>query len=145
MLLEHVLPADLTEDVYIRGQFRSLWTPGSSTTAVDENEHGLTVRLARMEGTAMALEKQYRFSEEGLLAVEYRWDPTVFPNPSRFAPELSLAAPLEVTFDPGVDVWTYGITTVAKSERGLEETLQGRSLTPLWPIEAAMARIEFSR
>jgi len=44
-----------------------------------------------------------------------------------------------------VDLWTYGITTVAKSERGLEETLQGRSLTPLWPIEVASARIEFGR
>lgn len=145
MLLEHVLPADLAEDLYIRGQYRALWTPGSSTTVVDENEGGLTVGLVRMEGTATGLEKRYRFSGNGLVAVEYQWDPKVFPNASRFAPELSLAAPIEVTFDPGVDVWTYGITTVAKSERGLEETLQGRSLTPLWPIEAAMARIEFGR
>ncbi len=143
MLLDRILPADLGEEAYARGQYRSLWAPGSSTTAVDENDQGIVVRLARMEGTALALEKRYRFSAEGLLAVEYQWDPGVFPAPSRFAPELSLAAPLEVTFDPGVEVWTYGITTVAKSERGLEETLQGRSLTPIWPIETGSARIEF--
>ncbi|MGH7702665.1 MAG: alpha-amylase/4-alpha-glucanotransferase domain-containing protein, partial [Gemmatimonadales bacterium] len=42
------------------------------------------------------------------------------------------------TCTPTAEVWSYDITTVAKSERGLEETLQGRSFTPRWP--AALGR-----
>ena len=39
-------------------------------------------------------------------------------------------------------LWSYDVTTVAKSERGLEETLQGRSFTPRWPVSLGAARIE---
>jgi hypothetical protein len=40
---------------------------------------------------------------------------------------------------PSTTVWQYPISTVAKSERGLEETVQGLSFTPLWPVELGAA------
>jgi hypothetical protein len=59
-----------------------------------------------------------------------------------FAPELSLAGQVEPLMDGAVDVWRFPITTVAKSERGFDETAQGRSIIPLWAAAAGSARIE---
>jgi hypothetical protein len=39
-------------------------------------------------------------------------------------------------------VWSFPIATVSKSERGLDETVQGQSLTPRWPVALGEARIE---
>jgi hypothetical protein len=143
MLADRVLAGDVTFEAYTRGDYRPIWMPGAAVADVGDRGDQLEVRLLVREGEASALEKAYRFSAQGLRAVDYRWDPAVFPARCRFAPELSIAAPLEVTYTPGVEVWSYAIATVAKSERGLEETLQGRSLTPLWPVEVGLARVEF--
>ena len=67
------------------------------------------------------------------------------PQGGWFAPELSLAAALELVLDPPVEAWRYPIETVAKSERGLERTLQGESVTPRWAIGIGAARIELRR
>jgi hypothetical protein len=38
-------------------------------------------------------------------------------------------------------VWSFAIATVSKSERGLDETVQGQSVTPRWPVATGEARI----
>ena len=72
----------------------------------------------------------------------YRWDAAGLPVGAWFAPEISLAHPLELTCAPETDVWSFPIATVSKSERGLDETVQGRSLTPRWPAPLGAAQIE---
>jgi hypothetical protein len=74
--------------------------------------------------------------------VDYQWNPAAFPAEAWFAPELSLASALEITCTPSAEVWSYEIATVAKSERGLEETRQGMSLTPRWPVALGAASLE---
>jgi alpha-amylase/4-alpha-glucanotransferase-like protein len=74
--------------------------------------------------------------------VTYRWDAARLPAAAWFAPEISLAHPLELTCAPEAEVWSFPIATVSKSERGLDETVQGRSLTPRWPVALGEARIE---
>ena len=59
-----------------------------------------------------------------------------------FAPEVSFAGPMEITVTPSAPVWDYDIVTVAKSEKALEQTVQGRSVTPRWPITTEQARLE---
>jgi hypothetical protein len=41
-------------------------------------------------------------------------------------------------------VWRYTITTVARSERGFDETVQGISITPRWPAQLGGAALEIS-
>jgi len=91
---------------------------------------------------ALGLEKRLRFAAGGGLTVTYRWDAARLPATAWFAPEISLAHPLELMCAPEADVWSFPIATVSKSERGLDETVQGRSLTPRWPAALGEARIE---
>jgi hypothetical protein len=60
----------------------------------------------------------------------------------RFAPELSFGAPLDLRTVPEAPLWRFPIETVAKSERGLERTAQGTSVTPQWPEGLTSCSIE---
>jgi len=64
------------------------------------------------------------------------------PANAVFAPELSLAREVSLRLQPETDVWRSKITTVARSERGFEETVQGFSLTPRWPAHRGEAELE---
>jgi hypothetical protein len=91
-----------------------------------------------------ALEKRLRFEMDGVLTVSYRWDQSVGQPDDVFAPELSLFAPLELRTEPPAEIWTFPIETVAKSERGLDRTRQGDSITLRWPVHLGQAGIEVS-
>ena len=52
-----------------------------------------------------------------------------------FATELSLAGPVQLQGTPTPEEWRFEIETVAKSERGLDRTRQGESVTLRWPVE----------
>ena len=90
-----------------------------------------------------AFEKRFHFGPEASLRVDYTWDPAAFPAGGWFAPELSVATTREVICVPPAEVWRYDIATVAKSERGLEKTRQGTSLTPRWPVALGAASLSF--
>jgi hypothetical protein len=59
-----------------------------------------------------------------------------------FAPELSLAQELETVCVPHAELWSFPIATVSKSERGLDDTVQGTSYTLRWPVTVGEARID---
>jgi hypothetical protein len=59
-----------------------------------------------------------------------------------FAPELSVSRSVPVHVHPDAEIWRSEITTVARSERGFEETVQGFSITPRWPAHLGSARLE---
>ena len=80
------------------------------------------------------LEKRFEFAADGTLRVSYRWDASIGQPDDLFAPELSLFAPLELRPEPEAEIWTFPIETVAKSERGLDRTRQGDSVTLRWPV-----------
>ena len=87
------------------------------------------------------LEKRLHFDAGGSLSVAYRWDPAAYPKDAVFAPEITLAHPLQPKCTPEAEVWSFPVATVSKSERGLEETVQGQSLTPRWPVGLGAGRI----
>jgi hypothetical protein len=88
------------------------------------------------------LSKTYEITDSGAVSVTYRWDPAAFPLDALFAPEISTALDPGIRFEPEpCEVWRHSIVTVSKREDGLEESVQGESLTPRWPSELGWARI----
>ena len=141
LFVERVLPGALTLDVYAGGDYQPIVSWAGIPVAVDVRTVGAAVEVTCR---APQLEKRIRCDAGGGLTVSYRWDEAAFPQDALFAPEVSLARPLELTCVPTADVWSFPVATVSKSERGLEETVQGHSLTPRWPVGLAEARVEIT-
>ena len=97
----------------------------------------LTV-LLRGEG----LEKTLRFDAGGSLDVSYKWDVSGLADGALFAPELSVSRSVPLRVHPEAEIWRSEIKTVARSERGFEETVQGLSMTPRWPAHLGGAGLE---
>jgi 4-alpha-glucanotransferase len=131
LFVDRVLPAGLKLDAYICGEYEPITSWAGVPMDVDvRTEHGAVDVALRARG----LEKRLRFDPHGALDVAYRWDPAVLPPDALFAPELTLAHPLELVCQPAADTWSFPVATVSKSERGLDETVQGTSLTPRWAV-----------
>ena len=136
LFVDRVLPADLRLERYASGDYMAVasWSrvrmPWSASREGDE----VVVRLEGESGSA-ALAKEIRVARDGTVAVRYRLSGEGLAAAGRFATELSLAAPLDVRCTPEPDSapWRFPIETVAKSERGLDKTVQGTSVTPSWP------------
>jgi hypothetical protein len=58
-----------------------------------------------------------------------------------FSTEISLAGPLQPETTPAAEAWRFDIETIAKSERGLDRTRQGESLTLRWPVRLGEATV----
>ena len=138
LVVERVLASDLSRENYLQGGYPTLrsWT-APMASEVWRDEGALIVDL-----TADGLEKQLRFSSDGRLEVEWRWDPGAFPADAVFAVELSLAHAPALACHPPAETWRDPIATMAKSERGLEATVQGEAVTVRWPISLGAARVE---
>ncbi len=125
LLDEHTSAAD-----YASGKYQPVrsWAavPMSASVAVE----GASVTIVLL---GPDLEKRLRFDATGRLDVAYTWSTTAAHPTALFAPELSLAREVPLRLQPDTEVWRSPITTVARSERGFEETVQGFSLTPRWP------------
>ncbi len=132
LFLERVLPASLTLEAYASADFAPLcsWAGRPFSVRTSTDSQSLTVELA---ATEPRLEKRVQFSAMGDVVVSLSWDPAAFPPDALFTTELSLARKVELQTTPAADVWTHPIATTAKSERGLEETVQGQSVTLRWP------------
>ena len=84
------------------------------------------------------IEKRIRFSENGDIDISWKWT-----GQKSFSTELSLFRPLDLHTDPPAELSTVPVETVAKSEKGLDRTVQGESVTLEWnqPVAAASLRI----
>ncbi len=143
LLDERVLGHDLPLEDYRRAAFVPIAAWGGMPMEIVDRRNdaqALSVRLALRDGDRLHA-KEITVDVAGNLTVRYRWDPNAFPTGAWFAPELSLARDVEVRYHPEADVWRYPITTVAKSEQGLEVTSQGISITPRWPVSVGEAEL----
>jgi len=144
LLVDRVLPSGLSLEAYRRAEGESVasWARAELEAGVEHDSEAVEVVL---RPTAMAapglIEKRLRFEASGRLTAAYRWDPAAFPNDALFAPEISLAADLQLDCVPTPDLWVYTISTVAKSERGFDKTVQGESITPRWPVSLGEAMV----
>jgi hypothetical protein len=138
--VERVLPDALRRESYERGDYVAArtWSREPFTTRAEASAGGVEIVLR-----ATGLGKRYRFPSAGSILIEYRWDVAALEGGGGwFAPELSLAHPVAIRCVPDAELWEYDLVTVSKSERGLEQTVQGRSITARWPIAAGEGRIE---
>ena len=134
LFVDRVLPAGLTTAEYERAEYRPVdsWARTPLAFRVKRLENDIVIELAAKDDV---MRKRIQFNERGSVRVSYRWDADAFPAGAHFAPEISLAAPASLRVERGAETWRFPIETVAKSERGLERTIQGESLTPRWPVE----------
>jgi len=146
LFVDRVLGADLAPEPYARGAYAPVrsWAQVACTVDVTASREAVEVACRPVSGAEPngLLEKRLWFDARGRIMVTYRWDPVAFPAGSWFAPELSLSRPLALDLTPAADIWSFPILTTAKSERGLDETLQGTSFTPRWPVTLSVARID---
>ncbi len=139
LFVDRVLPGGLTLDRYASDEYEPITSWAGAPVETDVRAAGDGVEVSCR---APQLEKRLRFDPGGRLTVGYRWDPTAFPRDAWFAPEISLAHSLELRCTSDADIWSFPVATVSKSERGLDETVQGHSLTPRWPVALGEARVE---
>ncbi len=137
--VDRILAPTLDRESYALGDYQPAhsWARHPATFTVDRTANGLTISCA-----LGALTKELRFTASGALTIDYRWEPTVAGADDRFAPEFSLASPLDLCARPEAEIWRYDIETIAKSERGLDRTRQGESITPRWPVRLGAASVE---
>ncbi|HEY0243437.1 MAG TPA: alpha-amylase/4-alpha-glucanotransferase domain-containing protein [Gemmatimonadaceae bacterium] len=88
--------------------------------------------------TGEGIEKRIRFADDGSITVSWKWETS-----SDFSTELSLFRPLHIETSPEAERSTMPVETVAKSEKGLDRTVQGESITLRWSgsLRSAEARI----
>ena len=143
LIRERVLAGDTRETDYVRGDYDPIWTVADANLEliVESTEVGVRVTFRSTEAGVPVFEKEYHFKRGGELVAEYRWNAAALGD-NLFAPEVSFAGPMEITASPGAPIWSHDIVTVAKSEKALEQTVQGRSVTPRWSARLASARIE---
>ena len=124
-----ILDAEITERVYAAAAYAPLasWAHARCTATFDVAADAVTV-LCGARGFAV----EWRFAEDGTVGARYRWRANACPHGSRFAPELSLAAPMQLDADAALDTWRYRIETVTRFENGVERVDQGESVTPLF-------------
>jgi 4-alpha-glucanotransferase len=140
LLVERLLPASLDLERYASGDYPRVhsWARTPFRCAVERKRGALEIACTAGEA-GVRLSKLIRFGEGGELSVRYAWDPGVAAD-DVFSTELSVAGQLAIEA-PGADFWRYSIETVAKSERGLDRTRQGESLTVRWPARLGEASL----
>ncbi|HYF39056.1 MAG TPA: alpha-amylase/4-alpha-glucanotransferase domain-containing protein, partial [Gemmatimonadales bacterium] len=139
LFLERVLPANLSLEQYAAGDYTRVrsWARSGGAISIEQAADGIDIHW-QSEG----LSKRVRFSADGGVGLELRWDPGAGSEGDWFTTELSLFAPVEWQAEPLADVWSFPIETVAKSERGLDRTRQGESVTFRWPVRLGAAGLQ---
>jgi 4-alpha-glucanotransferase len=137
MLVDRVLAWDLRLDQFQQGDYRPVrsWARAASRFTVARRGEAVEIDCTISEGAGL-LGKRMLLQPDGSLEVSYRWDPATGSPDDFFAAELSLSQPLELVCQPPAEEWRFPIETVAKSERGLDKTRQGESVTLRWPVSA---------
>jgi alpha-amylase len=142
--VDRVLAPDLAADAYARGGYAVVrsWARTPAHFQISQSHGIVEIRLRLHGADGSPLLKAIRIAGDGKIELVYQWTPEPDQGDALFAPELSLFRPLTLGYAPDPDVWTFPIETVAKSERGLDRTRQGESVTPRWAFHLGAARLE---
>jgi alpha-amylase len=142
LFLERVLPGTLTLEQYAGGQYWPVrsWTQLQCGFTIERHDDSVAVVFS-FAGQA-GLQKRLEFGSDGSIGVIYQWDPALGQPEDFFTSEMSLFAPLEIRSDPVAELWSFPIETLAKSERGLDRTTQGQSVTLRWPLHLGRSAVQ---
>jgi 4-alpha-glucanotransferase len=142
LFVDRVLPRGVELEEFARGGFWAIrsWARERASVSVERRRGSVEIACVLGDGSGR-LEKRLRFEADGRLTVGWQWQSNVAEGTDFFTTELSLAAPVRLECTPAADEWRYVIETVAKSERGLDRTRQGDSVTLRWPVELGAAGV----
>ena len=91
--------------------------------------------------TGDGLIKRVVLVADGSIVIHLTWEPARYPRDARFCTELSVSRAIGVDAGLHAEVWKYEIETIAKSERGLDRTVQGVAMVASWPADAGHATL----
>lgn len=142
IFVEGVLPRGVTLDEYVRGDYWSVasWARRPLAYVVERQGEAVEVVCSDAE-SAPRFRKRLRFAPDGRLSVRWVWDAAVGDPDDLFVTEISIAGPVKLGCSPAAEEWRFPIETVAKSERGLDRTRQGESVTLRWPVRLGAAEV----
>jgi hypothetical protein len=134
LFLERLLNADVDQAAFASGRYNSLtsWSTARFDYAIVRSQRAVVVT-----GTTDGLHKQLEFADDGSLTVTFRLTGKAPAPGTRFTTEISVAYPMSIAASPNAERWTHPIETVAQSDRGIERTRQGESITLLWDQDLA--------
>ena len=114
----------------------------ASVIASGPNRAQLTLRPVNHD---LEYEVQIEVFQDGRVNYEVNWSGMSMPADSQVLIELSLGARTRVTVECDVanTRWSFPIETIAKSERGLERTVQGLAVAFLVQATEKMASVNF--
>lgn len=142
LFVDRILGAEVTPERHALASYKPAksWARAAMSFEVIQEEDAVEIVC-----TGDALVKRIRFSEDGSITVTWSWDGSAFDPGTRFTSECSLFRPLELEATPGATRWVVPVETVAKSEKGLDRTIQGESVTLLWNATAGNAKVVVRR
>jgi 4-alpha-glucanotransferase len=139
---ERVIQSGITQEQYTAGKYWPVRSWAQEQCAYTIERHHDSIAIVCTFHGQPGLEKRIEFTGDGTIGVSFQWDPSDGHPDDLFTSELSLFALLDVRADPAAEQWSFPIETVAKSERGLDRTRQGDSITLRWPLVAGEARLQ---
>ena len=142
LFVDRVLGADVTAARHALASYTPLesWARTAMTFEVIQEKDAVEIVC-----TGNGLTKRIRFAEDASITVSWSWDPKSFDPAARFASECSFFRPLEIEAVPAAVKWVAPVETVAKSEKGLDRTVQGESVTLLWNASVGNAKLVVRR
>lgn len=143
---ERVLPGWLGLEEYGTGGYPAAysWASAGFGYQIVREPDAIELHFRSEDTSRHPLAKRLRFERDGSVTAHYEWGADAGAPGDFFAVELSLFRPLGVVATPAADVWGHPVGTIAKSERGLDRTLQGESVTLRWPVELGAASVRLT-
>ncbi|MEO7366621.1 MAG: alpha-amylase/4-alpha-glucanotransferase domain-containing protein [Gemmatimonadaceae bacterium] len=140
--VDRVLGPDVSAAQYAKADYSPAksWARARLNFEVIQGDRTLEI-VCRGDG----LEKRIQFAEDGAIDIGWTWEAAGFKSDSHFASELSLFRPLQIEAERQIARWTSPVETVAKSEKGLDRTVQGESTTLLWDVSVGRAGLRIRR
>ena len=142
LFVERVVPAEADAQGRAEARERILHSWAETPFEVAAETSGEDVLLGLRASAPYALQKEIRIRPDGTVEVRWRWDPADFPRDAWFTSESTVAAEVVWTAEPEPAAWwRFAVETVSKSEAGSERTVQGTSVTAVWPSTLGEARL----
>jgi alpha-amylase/alpha-mannosidase (GH57 family) len=140
LFVDRIIDGEVTAEQHAKADYKpqQTWARAALSFEVIESSDAIEV-LCSGDG----LEKRIRFTHHGEIALSWTWNTSETKPADRFASEISLFQPLEIETD--AILWRAPVETVAKSEKGLDRTVQGESVTALWDASLGRAEVRIRR
>jgi len=142
LFIERVLPAWTTIEAYTQAEYEPLASTARLPMAAEVELAGDTV-VVSLTSRDDLFSKRLTFFPDGRVHAKFSWRASEFPPDSWFTTEISVSRPVQLAA-AGATVWEHAIETVAKSERGLDRTLQGTSYLVRWPAHLGSAEVDLT-